>query len=153
MVYTAADPGSACPQAESPKLQSLFFLIFHQLKRVLSSRSSKSPEIYPIKTCFVFKRVRICNFRLRRARPGIRRPWTCSCSHTYIQYSNPQIHLLWPQGNIRLSHIEVLFLKVTVFQSIILLLQRTDIKVLKDALACQGPYQTLMEVRGTDPGG
>ena len=74
----------------------LFFLIFHQPKRVLSTRSSKSPELYPIKTCFVFKRVQICNFCLRRARPGIRRPWTCSCSHTYMQCSDPQIHLLWP---------------------------------------------------------
>jgi hypothetical protein len=41
------------------------------------------------------KRVRICNFCLWRARPGIRRPWTCSCSHTYMQYSDLQIHLLW----------------------------------------------------------
>ena len=94
MVYTAADPGPACPRAESPKFR--YFLIFHQPKRVLSTRSSKSPELYPIKTCFVFKRVQICNFCLRRARPGIRRPWTCSCSHTYMQCSDPQIHLLWP---------------------------------------------------------
>ena len=74
------------------------FLIFHLPKRVLSTRSSKSTELYPIKTCFVFKRVQICNFCLRRARPGIRRPWTCSCSHTYMQCSDPQIHLLWPRA-------------------------------------------------------
>ena len=30
MVYTTADPGSACPRAESPKFQ--YFLIFHQPK-------------------------------------------------------------------------------------------------------------------------
>jgi hypothetical protein len=27
MVYTAADPGSACPRAESPNFRSFFFLI------------------------------------------------------------------------------------------------------------------------------
>ena len=30
MVYTTADPGSACPRAESPKFP--YFLIFHQPK-------------------------------------------------------------------------------------------------------------------------
>jgi hypothetical protein len=35
------------------------------------------------------------NFRLWRARPEICRPWTCSRSHTYMQYSDSQIYLLW----------------------------------------------------------
>ena len=49
--------------------------------------------------------------------------------------------------------IEVLFVKVHVFQAIILLLYRTFVKVLKDALAHLGPYQTLTEVQYSDPGG
>ena len=91
MVYTAADPGSACPRAESPKFPSFFF-DFPPAKRVLSTRSSKSPEFYPIKNVFKNKSV---NFRLRRARPEIRRPWTCSRPHTYMHHTDPQIHLLW----------------------------------------------------------
>ena len=35
----------------------------------------------------------------------------------------------------------------------VLLLYRTDVKVLKDALAHLGPYQTLTSVRYSDPGG
>ena len=38
------------------------------------------------------------NFRLRRAQLEIRHPRTCSRSHTYMQDSNPQIHLLWPKS-------------------------------------------------------
>ena len=49
--------------------------------------------------------------------------------------------------------IEVLFLKPRHKKAIILLLYRTDIKVLKDALAHLGPYQTLTSVRYSDPGG
>ena len=33
------------------------------------------------------------------------------------------------------------------------MLYRANIKVLKDALAHSGPYQTLMMARDTDPGG
>jgi hypothetical protein len=60
-VCTAADPKSACPRAESSRFQKKK-IDFPPAKRVLSTRSSKSTEIYPIKTCFVFKRVRICIF-------------------------------------------------------------------------------------------
>ena len=57
MVYTAADPKSAWPRAESPKFPSFFD--FPPAKRVLSTRSSKSPEIYPIKKVFFPKRVQL----------------------------------------------------------------------------------------------
>ena len=48
--------------------------------------------------------------------------------------------------------IEVFFLRPAVKKAIILLLFRADIKVLKDALAHLGPYQTLTLVRYSDPG-
>ena len=69
---------------------------------MLSTRSSKSLKIYPIKTFFFFfflkKGYESVNFCLRRARTEIRRPWTCSRSHTYMPCSDPQIHLLWPSS-------------------------------------------------------
>jgi hypothetical protein len=48
MVYTAADPGSACPRAGSPKYLSLFllfffFLIFHQPKGCFPPDRQKVP--------------------------------------------------------------------------------------------------------------
>jgi hypothetical protein len=43
-------------------------------------------------------------------------------------------------------------LKPVFKQAILLLLPRTDIKVLKYAPACLDPYQTVISVRGTDPG-
>ena len=43
------------------------------------------------------------NFRLRRARPEIHRPWTCSRSHTYMHHSDPQIHLLWSYNELVLD--------------------------------------------------
>ena len=96
MVYTAADPGSACPRAGSPKYpSSLLFFDFPPAKRLLSTRSSKNSRIYPIKNFFFLKGYESVNFRLRRARPEIRRPWTCSRSHTYMQHLDLQIHLLW----------------------------------------------------------
>ena len=49
--------------------------------------------------------------------------------------------------------IEVLNLRPAVKKAIILLLYLTHIKVLKDALAHLGPYQTLMWARDIDPGG
>ena len=49
--------------------------------------------------------------------------------------------------------IEDLFLRPAVKKAIILLLHRTDVMVLKDALAHLGPYQTLTSVRCSDPGG
>ena len=49
--------------------------------------------------------------------------------------------------------IEDFFLRPAVKKAIILLLHRADIKVLKDALAHLGPYQTLMSARDSDPGG
>ena len=42
-------------------------------------------------------------------------------------------------------------LRPAVKKAIILLLYRTDVKVLKDALAHLGPYQTLTSVRCSDP--
>ena len=51
------------------------------------------------------------------------------------------------------STIEDLFLRPAVKKAVILLLYLADIKVLKDALAHLGPYQTLMSARCTDPGG
>ena len=86
------------PVLELNPLNFDLFGFFTSQKGCLPPDRQKNPEIYRIKTCFVFKRVRICNFCLRCARPGIRRPWTCSCSHTYMQYSNPQIHLSWPES-------------------------------------------------------
>ena len=47
--------------------------------------------------------------------------------------------------------IEDFFLRPAVKKAIILLLSRADIKVLKDALAHLGPYQTLMSARDIDP--
>ena len=49
--------------------------------------------------------------------------------------------------------IEDFFLRPAVKKAITLLLYLADIKVLKDALAHLGPYQTLMSVWGFDPGG
>ena len=49
--------------------------------------------------------------------------------------------------------IEVLNLRPAVKKAIILLLHRTDVKVLKDALAHLGPYQTLTSVRCSNPVG
>ena len=49
--------------------------------------------------------------------------------------------------------IEDLFLRPAVKKAIILLLSRGHIKVLKDALAHLGPYQTLMSASYSDPGG
>ena len=92
MVYTAADPGSACPRAGSPKYP--FFFIFHQPKGCFPPDRQKVFEL-PYKKRFFFKGYESVNFSLRRARPGIRRPWTCSRSHKYMQHSNPQMHLLW----------------------------------------------------------
>ena len=48
--------------------------------------------------------------------------------------------------------IEDLFLRPAVKKAIILLLHRANVKVLKDALAHLGPYQTLMWARYSDPG-
>jgi hypothetical protein len=50
-------------------------------------------------------------------------------------------------------YIEVLNVMVVVFQAIILLLHQTPVKVLKDALAHLGPYQTLTGIWCIDPGG
>jgi hypothetical protein len=94
MVYTAADPGSVCPRAGSPKYPSFFFPDFPPAKRVLSTRSSKAPE-FTLKKNLFLKGYESVNFRLQRARHEIRRPWTCSRSHIYMQHSNPQIYLLW----------------------------------------------------------
>ena len=55
-------------------------------------------------------------------------------------------------SDVRCALIEGLFLRPAVKKAIILLLSRADIKVLKDALAHLGPYQTLMSVWGIDPG-
>jgi hypothetical protein len=93
MVYTAADPGSACPRAESPKFPSFFD--FPPAKRVLATRSSKSTEIYPVKTFSVFKGYESVKICMRCARPEIRRPWTCSRPHTYMHHRNPLNYLLW----------------------------------------------------------
>ena len=49
--------------------------------------------------------------------------------------------------------IEVLNLNPAVKKAIILLLYHTFVKVLKDALAHWGPYQTLTKLWGSDPGG
>ena len=51
------------------------------------------------------------------------------------------------------TSIEVLNLNPAVKKAIILLLYRTFVKVLKDALAHLGPYQTLTKVWCSDPGG
>ena len=49
--------------------------------------------------------------------------------------------------------IEDFFLRPAVKKAIILLLYRTNVKVLKGALAHLGPYPTLTSVRCSDPGG
>ena len=49
--------------------------------------------------------------------------------------------------------IEDLNLNLPVKKAIILLLYHADIKVLKDALAHLGPYQTLASAKYIDPGG
>ena len=51
------------------------------------------------------------------------------------------------------TRIEVLNLRPAVKKAIILLLYRGFVKVLKDALAHLGPYQTLTKPRYSDPGG
>ena len=50
-------------------------------------------------------------------------------------------------------YIEVLNVNPRHKKAIILLLYRTDVKVLKDALEHLGPYQTLTSVRYSDPYG
>jgi hypothetical protein len=102
MVYTTADPGSAQVFELDPLnihlFLSFFFFDFPPAKRVLATGSSNSPRIYPT-ICFLYiKGYESVNFRVRRARPEIRRPWTCSRSHTYMQDSDPQIHLLWSKS-------------------------------------------------------
>jgi hypothetical protein len=57
------------------------------------------------------------------------------------------------EGFVRGSIIEVFNVNPRHEKAIILLLSRAHIKVLKDALACQDPYQTLMWARDSDPGG
>jgi hypothetical protein len=85
------------PVLELDPLNINLFLDFQPAKRVLSTRSSKSSRICSIKNVFPPQKKghESVNFRLRRARPEIRRPWTCSRSHTYMQDSDPQIYLLW----------------------------------------------------------
>jgi hypothetical protein len=51
------------------------------------------------------------------------------------------------------SYIEVLNVNPRHKKAIILLVYRTFVKVLKDALAHSGPYQTWTKVRYSDPGG
>ena len=92
MVYTAAYPESACPRAGSPKYPSFFF---HQPKGCFPPYRQKVPEFTLKKTFLFLKGYESVNFRLRRARPEIRHPRTCSRSRTYMQHSDPQIHLLW----------------------------------------------------------
>jgi hypothetical protein len=53
----------------------------------------------------------------------------------------------------RSRSIEDLFLNPAVKKAIILLLYHNDIKVLKDALAYLGQYQTLISLWYSDPGG
>jgi hypothetical protein len=73
------------------------FLIFHQPKGCFPPDRQKVPEFTLKKTLFFFKKgYESVNFRLRRTRPEIRRPWTCSRSHTYMQNLDTQIYLLWP---------------------------------------------------------
>ena len=57
-----------------------------------------------------------------------------------------------PINSTVIKGIEDLFLRPAVKQAIILLLYLAHIKVLKDALAHLGPYQTLMWASYTDPG-
>ena len=49
------------------------------------------------------------------------------------------------------TSIEDLFLRPAVKKAIILLLHRTEVMVLKDALAHLGPYPTLTSARYNDP--
>ena len=80
------------PVLELNHLNFHLFFDFPPAERVLSTRSSKSLEIYTIK-----KGYESVNFLLRRARPEIRRPWTYSRPRTYMPHTDPQIHLLWPK--------------------------------------------------------
>ena len=56
-------------------------------------------------------------------------------------------------GSRKVRYIEDFFLRPAVKKAIILLLYRGFVKVLKDALAYLGPYQTLTKPRYSDPGG
>ena len=56
-------------------------------------------------------------------------------------------------GTYYIRYIEDFFLRPAAKKAIILLLRRAQFKVLKDALAHLGPYQTLMWARDIDPGG
>ena len=51
-----------------------------------------------------------------------------------------------------MTHIEDFFLRPAGKKTIILLLYRANVKVLKDALVHLGPYKTLMSARDSDPG-
>ena len=84
------------PVLELNPLNFHLFFDFPPAKMVLSTRSSESPEIYPIKNIFFFKWYESVNFCLWRAWPEIHRPWTCSRPHTYMHHSKPQYDLLWP---------------------------------------------------------
>ena len=76
MVYTGEHPW--CTQLQILNLPGLelnplnfhLFFDFPPAKRVLSTRSSKSPKIYHIKSYLFFKRVRICKFS-----PAARTAW------------------------------------------------------------------------------
>jgi hypothetical protein len=75
--------------------------------------------------------------------------WVCA-----DPYSTPHMVLTDPKARRESqSTIEVLNVNPRHKKAIILLLYRTDVKVLKDALAHLGPYQTLTSVRYNDPYG
>ena len=72
------------PVLELNPLNFHFFFDFPPAKRVLSTRSSKSLEIYPIKHLFFYKRVRICKFS-----PAARTAWN---PPSLDMQSSPHIH-------------------------------------------------------------
>ena len=90
IVYAAADPRSACLRGESPKFP--FFFWFSTSQKCAFCQIVNKSRILPYKKLFKNKSV---NFRLRRARPDIRRLWTCSRPHTYMHLIDPQYDLLW----------------------------------------------------------
>jgi hypothetical protein len=75
MVYTAAEPGSACPRAESPKFRSFFLYIFRQPNGCFPPDRQKVPKFTAYKRiCFLLKGYESVIFCMRRARPEILRP-------------------------------------------------------------------------------
>ena len=92
-VHRARARAANAPTAKFPS----FFRFSTSQKGAFHQIVKKSLNLPYKKVIFFLKGYESVKFCLRRARPVIRRPWTCSRSHTYMHHSNPQYDLWWPE--------------------------------------------------------